>query len=99
MNDEILKGQWKQVRGRAKEWWGKLTDDDLDKVEGKTERLVGVLQEKYGYAKEKAEDEISRRMIAYRATSEKPNTVACAPQMRTTNSYETERRKGFDSND
>jgi uncharacterized protein YjbJ (UPF0337 family) len=37
MNSDILEGQWKQVRGQAKEWWGKLTDDDLDRVAGKAE--------------------------------------------------------------
>jgi len=64
MNDDILAGKWKQVRGQAKEWWGKLTDDDLDKVEGKVERLVGLLQEKYGYTKEAAMKEIDRRVKA-----------------------------------
>lgn len=62
MNEDILQGKWKQVRGQAKEWWGKLTDDDLDKVEGKFERLAGVLQEKYGYSKEAAIEEINRRI-------------------------------------
>ncbi len=62
MNEDILEGKWKQVRGQAKEWWGKLTDDDLDKVEGKFERLAGVLQEKYGYSKEAAIEEINRRI-------------------------------------
>ena len=47
MTDDIFKGQWKQVRGRAKEWWGNLTDDDLDTIDGKREQLVGKLQEKY----------------------------------------------------
>ena len=62
MNKDILEGKWKQVRGQAKEWWGKLTDDDLDKVAGKYERLAGVLQEKYGYTKQQAEEEINRRL-------------------------------------
>ena len=62
MNEDILEGKWKQVRGQAKEWWGKLTDDDLDKVEGKFDRLAGVLQEKYGYSKEAAIEEINRRI-------------------------------------
>ena len=62
MNDDILIGKWKQVRGQAREWWGKLTDDDLDKVDGKVERLAGVLQERYGYSKEAAMEEINRRI-------------------------------------
>jgi uncharacterized protein YjbJ (UPF0337 family) len=62
MNRDILEGKWKQVRGQMKEWWGQLTDDDLDRVGGKRDKLVGLLQEKYGYAKEKAEEEIDRRL-------------------------------------
>ncbi|HJQ98911.1 MAG TPA: CsbD family protein [Candidatus Polarisedimenticolaceae bacterium] len=60
MNTDALQGNWKQLRGRVKEMWGNLTDDDLDRIDGRTERLIGVLQEKYGYAKEKAESEIRR---------------------------------------
>ncbi len=62
MNKDILEGKWKQIRGQAKEWWGKLTDDDLDRVAGKAEQLVGLLQEKYGYTREQAQEEYDRRM-------------------------------------
>jgi len=64
MND-ILQGNWKQIRGQAKEWWGKLTDDDLAKVDGKHDKLVGALQERYGYAKERAEQEVNYRLDEY----------------------------------
>jgi uncharacterized protein YjbJ (UPF0337 family) len=47
--------------GEVKEWWGKLTDDDLTRVDGNRDKLVGLLQERYGYAKERAEQEIDRR--------------------------------------
>jgi len=47
MNKDIFEGKWKQIRGDAKVWWGKLTDDDLDQVAGKLEALTGLLQEKY----------------------------------------------------
>lgn len=57
MNEDILVGNWKQLRGQIKEQWGRLTDDDLDKIEGRRDQLVGLLQKKYGYAKEKAQDE------------------------------------------
>lgn len=62
MNRDILKGKWKQIRGRAKEWWGDLTDDELDKINGRMDELVGLLQERYGYAKEEAKKEIDRRL-------------------------------------
>ena len=57
--DDILQGNWKQLKGWAKENWGELTDDELDQVEGRRERLAGKLQEKYGYTKQQAEDEIN----------------------------------------
>ena len=62
MNNDILEGQWKQLRGRVKEWWGDLTDDDLDRIAGKSERLIGKLQEKYGYTKEQAESQLDRHL-------------------------------------
>jgi len=61
MNNDVFEGKWKQIRGKAKVWWGKLTDDDLDKVEGNYEKLVGLLQEKYGYTREEAEEEWEKR--------------------------------------
>lgn len=63
MNDETFAARWKQARGKAKEWWSQLTDDELDRVEGKRDQLVGALQAKYGYTKEQAETEIERRML------------------------------------
>ena len=62
MNEDIFKGQWKQIRGRAREWWGQLTDDDLDKINGQRELLIGKLQEKYGYARDEAVEEINERL-------------------------------------
>ena len=61
MNNDILEGKWKQIRGQAKIWWGKLTDDDLDKASGQSDKLIGLLQEKYGYTKEQAEEEYHKR--------------------------------------
>ena len=65
MNNDILEGHWKQMRGNAKEWWGKLTDSDLDRIAGKRDQLIGALQEKYGYTREKAVEEIDRRLKEY----------------------------------
>lgn len=58
MNWDQIKGSWKQVQGQMKSKWGKLTDDDLTVVAGKRDQLAGVLQEKYGLAKEQAEKEL-----------------------------------------
>src|SRR5262249_14774793 len=52
MNQEILAGKWKQIRGELKTWWGKLTDDDVDTIGGQKDKLTGLLQEKYGYTRE-----------------------------------------------
>ena len=57
MNEDILKGKWHEMRGSVKTKWGKLTDDDLTAISGQTEKLLGMLQTRYGYAKEKAEEE------------------------------------------
>jgi uncharacterized protein YjbJ (UPF0337 family) len=57
MNWDQVKGNWKQVKGKAQQMWGDLTDDELDVIEGKREELVGRLQTRYGYTKEKAEEE------------------------------------------
>jgi uncharacterized protein YjbJ (UPF0337 family) len=55
--DEI-KGNWREYKGRLKEKWGELTDDDLDRIEGKRDQLLGVLQNRYGRTRERAENEI-----------------------------------------
>ena len=68
MNKDIVEGKWKQMRGEAKSWWGKLTDDDLDRAAGKFEVLTGMLQEKYGYTRERAAEEIDKRVAAYDAS-------------------------------
>jgi uncharacterized protein YjbJ (UPF0337 family) len=59
MNWEQIEGNWKQFAGGVKEQWGKLTDDELTRIAGKRDKLAGLIQEKYGLAKEAVEDEIS----------------------------------------
>ncbi len=59
MNKAEISGNWKQLKGKAKEQWGKLTDDDMTVIEGKRDQLVGKIQERYGYAKDQAEKEVS----------------------------------------
>ena len=58
MNKDILKGNWKQLKGKAKKKWGKLTDDDLDVADGDKDLLAGKIQERYGMSKEEALEEI-----------------------------------------
>ena len=67
MNKDILEGKWKQMRGNAKTWWGKLTDDDLDRAAGKYDVLAGLLQEKYGYTRQRADEEIDKRLKDFEA--------------------------------
>ncbi len=58
MNWDRIEGNWKQFKGKAREQWGDLTDDDLDVVEGKRQQLAGKIQERYGLAKDEAEQQI-----------------------------------------
>ena len=58
MNWEQAEGKWDQFRGEMQSQWGKLTDDDLTVVAGKRDQLAGLLQQKYGYAKDRAEKEL-----------------------------------------
>lgn len=59
MNKDTLKGDWTLIKGKLKEKWGKLTDDDLTEINGKREQLLGKIQKRYGLAKEKAEQELA----------------------------------------
>lgn len=58
LNKDIIAGKWKQLAGKAKSTWGELTDDDLTKVQGDSQRLAGLIQERYGRTKEEAEREV-----------------------------------------
>ena len=62
MNRDIVEGKWKQMRGQVREWWGKLTDDELEQAGGKADQLIALLQQKYGYSREQAEQEFDRRL-------------------------------------
>ena len=66
MNEDIFAGQWKQMRGDLKSWWGKLADDELDLIGGHKDKLIGLVQERYGYAREHAEQEVERRFKEFR---------------------------------
>jgi uncharacterized protein YjbJ (UPF0337 family) len=58
MNSDQLEGKWKQLKGAAREQWGKLTDDDLEQIGGKQDQLIGKVQERYGIAKEEAKKRV-----------------------------------------
>lgn len=60
MNRDVLAGKWKQLKGGIKEKWGQLTDDDLDRASGRYDKLAGLLQERYGWAKDRAERELDQ---------------------------------------
>jgi uncharacterized protein YjbJ (UPF0337 family) len=65
VKSDILEGKWKQLKGEVKMWWGRLTDDDLDQIAGSKDKLIGKLQERYGYAREQAEREADERLSSY----------------------------------
>ncbi|HEX4997183.1 MAG TPA: CsbD family protein [Terriglobia bacterium] len=58
MNPDILKGKWNQVKGQIRSKWGKLTDNDVMEIQGDTQKMLGKLQERYGYTREQAEKAI-----------------------------------------
>lgn len=58
LNKDIIQGHWHEAKGKLKQQWGKFTDDDLTQLKGTYEELEGLLQKKYGYAKDKADKEI-----------------------------------------
>ena len=59
MNWDQVKGNWNQFQGKLKQQWGRLTDDDMMRIQGKRDELVGCLQQRYGYEKDRAEKEVS----------------------------------------
>jgi uncharacterized protein YjbJ (UPF0337 family) len=62
MNADRLQGKWKQAKGSVKERWGKLTDDDIDVINGQRDQLIGRIQERYGIAKDEAQRQVDQWM-------------------------------------
>lgn len=60
MNTDVLKGKWQQLKGNVRKQWGKLTDDDVDQIQGDSEILKGRIQERYGRTKDEAQREVDR---------------------------------------
>ncbi len=65
MNADILQGEWKKLQGKVQKQWGKLTDSDLDKINGQRTELEGLLQQRYGYAKDKAKQEVDEFLSTF----------------------------------
>jgi uncharacterized protein YjbJ (UPF0337 family) len=65
MNTDILKGQWKQIKGEIQKQWGKLTEDEIDVINGDREKLEGRLQEMYGYTRDQARQEVNDFLRGY----------------------------------
>jgi uncharacterized protein YjbJ (UPF0337 family) len=77
MNTDTFEGQWRQMRGELRSWWGRLSDNDFEKIAGKKDRLIGMLQEKYGYTREAAQQEMDRRFREY---EDRARTSSPAPK-------------------
>ncbi|HLJ13121.1 MAG TPA: CsbD family protein [Bryobacteraceae bacterium] len=65
MNSDRMQGDWKQLKGKVKEKWGRLTDDDLTVINGQTEQLIGKIQERYGIARDEAENQFKAFQSGY----------------------------------
>jgi uncharacterized protein YjbJ (UPF0337 family) len=78
MNDDMVEARWRQVGGQTRKWWGKLSDDDLERIGGNAERLADALQERYGYTRQHAEAQSNRWMRDHQdalATNGTPDKV------------------------
>jgi uncharacterized protein YjbJ (UPF0337 family) len=67
MNEDTFRGQWMQLKGKIREQWGKLTDDDLDQIQGRSEQLIGRLQSRYAIARDEAQRQVDAWMRDMRA--------------------------------
>jgi len=72
VNEDTLKGQWMQLKGKALEKWGKLTKDDLDVVQGRADQLIGKVQERYGIGRAEAERQVKEFMTAAKTGAQTP---------------------------
>ena len=79
MNWDKIAGNWKQFEGKFRAKWGKLTGSDMQHAAGQRERLVGLLQERYGIAKEKAQEQLDEFIAHLESESESEETKKTAP--------------------
>jgi len=99
MNWSQFEGRWNDVKGQVKERWGRLSDDDLTRVEGKRDRLVGLIQQKYGIAREKAEDEINDWATAAQGIFDRAKDTMQQGYQSIREGYETAQEKVVDAYD
>ena len=76
MNWDQIEGKWKQMKGSVKQQWGKLTDDDLEVIAGHKDKLIGKLQERYGYEKNEAQKQADEWIKAAGSTEREPHYTA-----------------------
>ena len=62
---DMMIGKWNEMKGTMRNWWGQLTDDDWQEIQGNREKLLGKLEQRYGWSRSKAEEEYSRHMKEY----------------------------------
>ena len=91
MNEDIFAGQWKEMRGTLRSWWGKLSDDDFEWIGGQKDRLIGLIQEKYGYTRDQAQNELQWRFDEYTDEARK-TTKSASNGLETATSYLREKR-------
>jgi uncharacterized protein YjbJ (UPF0337 family) len=77
INKDILMGKWKQLKGQVRQQWGKLTDDQVERVGGRYEELVGMIQERYGYTRDQAQQQVDDFLKRFEKsdTKERPRAV------------------------
>ena len=76
MNEDVFAGQWRELKGTLRSWWGNLTDDDFEWVGGQKDRLIGLLQQKYGWTRDQAQEDVDRRLRDYESSGSFDNLKA-----------------------
>ncbi len=65
---DVMQGNWNEMKGNLRKWWGNLTDDDIEQIKGNKDVLIGKLQQRYGWSRMQAEEEVNRRMAPNQAS-------------------------------
>jgi len=89
MNSSQLEDRWQEIKGELKSWWGKLSDDDIDQIAGNKDKLIGVVQQKYGYLYDEAQREIDRRLTEFDEKSHRLQRLGSAARQKVRNAAAT----------